>query len=225
MRCSSFLLVFTLALSCLSTAQAQWSLRQTRADYAQPTVYGPQDPWTKGSVYRTQTGHSGWFYNCDEEECKRNSPYICWKAQDNTEHIRSYWSVLKADWSEVKQRIRAGSCMGPGCETCPPETCFAEGATPGCTSCQVPMTSATAGVGYVVDSSPATLPVIAENSPRMSVAAEPAAPTTSSSTVQKQRNHIRLTPAKESVVAAPVVEVAPEALETATKPTGHLRRR
>ncbi len=213
MRCGSFLLVLTLALSCISTAQAQWSLRQTRADYAQPTVYGPQDPWTKGSVYRTQTGHSGWFYNCDEEECKRNSPYICWKAQDNTEHIRSYWSVLKADWSEVKQRIRAGTCMGPGCESLPTETCYAEGAMPGCTSCQVPMTSATAGVGFIVDQAQPQLPTPIE--------VPPAAP----SAIQNQRSHIRLAPTSQSVEAAPVVEVAPAAIETATKPVGHLRRR
>lgn len=239
MRSGMIIGVLALSLGTLSTAEAQWSLRQTRADYAQPQVYNADDPWTKGSVYRTQTGHSGWFYNCDEEECKRHSPYICWKSQDNTEHIRSYWSVIKADWREVKQRIRSGACLGPECESCPPgQVCQSEGATPGCNSCQVPMTSQTGGVGLLVESAPAAPATIGtaasngsellgSNAAQRTVMTSPLTSTTGTGQPMlpaSPKSHLRVGPAKSN--APQVAETANSPAEsTAAQPASHLRRR
>jgi hypothetical protein len=59
------------------------------------------------------------FYNCDGEEDKRNSPYICWKThyEKDLPPRRGLWRGLKIDISQVRQRIRdgAGDCCPSGC--------------------------------------------------------------------------------------------------------------
>jgi len=65
--------------------------------------YSPTDPWTRSKAIQVQTKHYGFFYNCDGEECKRNSPFIKWKGHCETDL--------------PKQRISDGGCGcgEPGC--------------------------------------------------------------------------------------------------------------
>ncbi len=102
-----------------SGAQAQ-ELRKTLDDYhrARPIQYGPSDPWTRSKLFQVHTNHYGWFYNCDDEECKRNSPYICWKLH-HEEDIPNHMTCLERirhEVRQVKQRIIDGAGMcAPGC--------------------------------------------------------------------------------------------------------------
>lgn len=89
-----------------------------RADYPGPIMYGPQDPWTRSKLYQKQTGHHGLFYNCDDEECKRNSPYINWNAQQNADWRNGFKTALKRDWCDVKQRLHDGGCLNGSCDSC-----------------------------------------------------------------------------------------------------------
>lgn len=107
-----------LLLSQTATAQ---EIRQTIRDYCtdKPFTYAPCDPWTRGKVFNLQTGNAGLFYNCDGEEDKRNSPYICWKTHHEKDlpPRRGLWRGLKMDVEQVRQRIRdgAGACCPTGC--------------------------------------------------------------------------------------------------------------
>lgn len=100
-----------------TVAWAQMGIRQIADDYRQPTHYSPDDPWTRSAVYRNHVGHFGLFYNCDGEEAKRCSPYICWKSQDNRQCQRGPWSAFLFDLALVQQRIRWGGCQD---DRCPP---------------------------------------------------------------------------------------------------------
>jgi len=75
-------------------------------DYARPADYQPDDPWVKGRVFQAQTGHAGWFYNCDRQEDKRFSPYIHWGHQPTfcTPREFGWWNICK-QIHEVKRRI------------------------------------------------------------------------------------------------------------------------
>lgn len=102
------------------TTTAQ-EIRQTIRDYCtdKPFTYSPCDPWTRSRVFNLQTGHAGLFYNCDGEEDKRNSLYICWKThyENDIPPRRGLWRGMKMDIAKVRQRIRdgAGDCCEPGC--------------------------------------------------------------------------------------------------------------
>lgn len=93
-------------------------LKKFLRDYRDERVYNysATDPNDRGKVFRTHTGHYGAFYNCDGEENKRNSPYICWKPH----HERvfpprlGFCENLRRDIAEITQRINDGSCG-----TCP----------------------------------------------------------------------------------------------------------
>jgi hypothetical protein len=97
-------------LGLSQVAEAQ--LTQIRRDYQQPMTYSPDDPFTKGLVYRLQTGQAGKYFNCDCEEEKRYSPYIYWQTVCNHTHPVPYCRVLLRDLHEVKERVRAGACRG-----------------------------------------------------------------------------------------------------------------
>lgn len=106
-------------LGVAQVAEAQ--LTQLRRDYQQPMTYSPADPFTKGWVYRLQTGQAGKYFNCDCEEEKRYSPYIYWQTVCNHTHPVPYCRVLLRDLEEVKGRVRAGACRGGQncqCEQC-----------------------------------------------------------------------------------------------------------
>ena len=108
-------------------SQAQEIIKQTGERLGRPIVnYRPDDPWTRGKVFNLQTGHAGLFHNCDGEECKRNSPYICWK-RDYEKMFPTplgLWGHTKKTYTDVKQRIRdgAGACARDcTCSKCQPQ--------------------------------------------------------------------------------------------------------
>ncbi|MFT5302565.1 MAG: hypothetical protein ACI814_003381 [Mariniblastus sp.] len=119
-------------LTCLLGAQlyptsgvdAQ-EIRKTIRDYGTDRVftYAPGDPWNRSKMFNVQTGHYGKFYNCDGEESKRNSPYICWKPHTDRDFPKRVGLIEQArrDLTEVKQRIfdGAGPCAPDcGCSKC-----------------------------------------------------------------------------------------------------------
>ena len=101
-------------------------IRETRRDYRleKPFQYQPSDPWYRGKVFNTHTGHYGLFYNCDNEECKRNSPYICWKVhheRDFPKWKRPRYYIIQ-DLNKIRSRISNGGCAPHSpcreCEEC-----------------------------------------------------------------------------------------------------------
>ena len=76
--------------------------------------YRPEDPWQRGRIWLKQTGHFGWFYNCDGEEEKRNSPYLCWKKSGSPYSGERFFECIRCDIERIKQRIADGSsnCCG-----------------------------------------------------------------------------------------------------------------
>jgi len=124
------------------------SVENFKKDYItdKPYRYSPDDPWERGNVFRMQTGHSGLFRNCDNEEQKRFSPYICWKVHNEPDFpgLRGARAFFSLDLCEVKQRIRdgagccAGNCGKPGCKRCSRKKASAQCTTcgiKGCTGC------------------------------------------------------------------------------------------
>ena len=59
--------------------------------------YCSEDPWIRGRIWLKQTGHFGWFYNCDCEEDKRKSPYICWKKSDSPFSGERFFECIRCD--------------------------------------------------------------------------------------------------------------------------------
>ena len=121
--------------------------------------FQPDDPWTRSCLWNLQAGRSGLFFNCDEEEQKRYSPYIYWKCQtiDPIPPCPLAPRYLISDLHATKQRIIDGSCgcqctfahcagncggtcaasLGPISCNCPsrcPSGCT-NGCTNGCNSC------------------------------------------------------------------------------------------
>ena len=117
-----FALLASLMLAAL-TALAQQSqaqlLNKLRSIYSEDAItqYSPDDPSTRSRLFNLQTGHAGAFYNCDGEEDKRHSPYICWKNGPAGEKFhRPILDVInwKSDKDEIVQRICDGSCCNRG---------------------------------------------------------------------------------------------------------------
>ena len=77
--------------------------------------FQPDDPWTRSCLWNLQAGRSGLFFNCDEEEQKRYSPYIYWKCQtiDLIPPCPLAPRYTISDLHATKQRIIDGSC---GCQ-------------------------------------------------------------------------------------------------------------
>ena len=118
-----------LTLSSLSSLANSQELRKAIRDYRNDQVfnYQPNDPLFRSKAYKAHTKHNGWFYNCDHQEDKRNSPYICWKPHWESDFppCRSFREYLRRDIAEVRQRISdgAGVCQSScGCRRCQTET-------------------------------------------------------------------------------------------------------
>lgn len=132
--------------------EAQWARDLVRADFGSNTQiqYAPDDPSTRSRLFKLQTGQAGAFYNCDGEEDKRNSPYICWKTGHGDRFHRTLWDVLnwKKDKVEIAQRIcdGAGACCSGGgsCTSCQQSHAveIAPQGTCGCLSCVTASTKA-----------------------------------------------------------------------------------
>ena len=92
-----------------------------RRDYKidAPIQYQASDPWDRGFIFRNHINHAGFFYNCDGEECKRNSPYLYYlqATEDCRFNARQY---IRRQIDEVKWRLQAGGCGDalcyPGCD-------------------------------------------------------------------------------------------------------------
>ncbi len=118
-------------LTSFSTVQAQTLRRDYVVDA--PIQYRVSDPWDRGLVFRRHIGHAGFFYNCDNEQCKRQSPYICFKSEHRgcRETCLNKW---RRQIAEAKWRLDAGGCgcpnNYPGCD-CEPGICLACNTHPG----------------------------------------------------------------------------------------------
>jgi len=77
--------------------------------------YSPNDPWFRGMIFRTHTGHDGLFYNCDNEEAKRCSPWIRWRQRpcDDLLSCRRIHNEWRQTIENAHQRLRMGSCQDP----------------------------------------------------------------------------------------------------------------
>jgi hypothetical protein len=118
----TLLAAFLLAIIS-QTAFGQGIVRDAVRDYVDdyPVHYQPQDPWTRGVIFRNHMGHGGLFYNCDQQECKRYSPYIVWKSQPyNCLPFQPVHTTISQQICEVKQRILWG---GSGCFSCETPAC------------------------------------------------------------------------------------------------------
>lgn len=114
----SYLMIGMFSCSQLEAQEFKKFLR----DYRDERIYNytPTDPNFRGKVFRVHTKHYGAFYNCDGEENKRNSPYICWKPH----HERvfpprlGFKENLRRDIAEITQRINDGGCgtCAQGCD-------------------------------------------------------------------------------------------------------------
>ena len=121
--------IFCLALVTTPIDAQHRPVRNTVRDYVKlvPRHFSPDDPWTMGKLLRTEVGFGGLFFNCDYEECKRNSPYITWNCQSSDccrRHL--VHDTVHQQLGEVKQRIRWGSCAtcATGCRGgCRPGFC------------------------------------------------------------------------------------------------------
>ncbi len=115
---TSFVASFML-LMVSSQTQAQ-EIAKMHHDYHSGSVtYSPDDPWTRSKLFNAHTGHSGNFYNCDGEECKRYSSYIYWQTncQSLTPPRRGLLNQLRRDQGRIQQRIADGSCSCSACQT------------------------------------------------------------------------------------------------------------
>lgn len=113
------------ALTILSDATQGQELRKALNDYRneRPFNYQPSDPFVRSKAFQVQTKHYGLFYNCDNEECKRNSPYICWKTHYEKDFptTMSVRERIRHEVAQVKQRILDGAGMcaaGCDCQQC-----------------------------------------------------------------------------------------------------------
>ena len=100
-------------------------VRNAIRDYRDDRVfnYQPSDPQDRGKLFNVHTKHYGKFYNCDSQEDKRNSPYICWKPhyENDFPNRIGFCENLRRDITEIKQRISdgAGNCPSScNCKQC-----------------------------------------------------------------------------------------------------------
>ena len=104
-------LLILISLYTIDTAQAQERAKIRNDYFLNPTgQYSPDDPWIRSRIWRRQTGHWGKFYNCDCEEQKRYSPYICWKNAECPFVGESWRQRWQRDKARIWQRINDGSC-------------------------------------------------------------------------------------------------------------------
>ena len=114
----SIVLILVCFLPAPTNAQ---ELAKIRSEYVDNPIrlYQPADPWHRSILYKLQTGHYGRYYNCDGEEEKRNSPYICWNKSDcPTIPKKNCIDCVNEQICKVKRRINDGSCRSNPCATC-----------------------------------------------------------------------------------------------------------
>ena len=82
-------------------------------------AYQPNSPVVENRLFGLQTGHYGFFYNCDREEDKRNHPAICWRQADAEQLPRRIGCLerVRHEVAQVSRRILDGMC-DTGCCNC-----------------------------------------------------------------------------------------------------------
>lgn len=82
-------------------------------------AYAPDSPVRENQLFRYQTGHYGFAYNCDREEDKRNNPAICWRNADQCQLPKrmSCMERVRHEVAQVSRRILDGMCDSE-CEPC-----------------------------------------------------------------------------------------------------------
>lgn len=140
-----FTFVSFLACWLSGPSVANGQLAQVLNDYKHERLfqYAPGDPWTRSNLFNRHTKHHGFAYNCDGEECKRNSPYICWKThhEDDLPHRTGWWQRLNQTVGDIKQRIADGSCTACA-QTDPCQRCQQSSSCGGCCPCETSETNA-----------------------------------------------------------------------------------
>ena len=84
-------------------------------------AYQPNSPVVENRLFGLQTGHYGFFYNCDREEDKRNHPAICWRRADADQLPKRIGCLerVRHEVAQVSRRILDGMCdAGCGCSNC-----------------------------------------------------------------------------------------------------------
>lgn len=128
---SAVVAIVVCGLSASSNAQTKLrsELDKIRIDYrdGRPFQYQPSDPFVRSKLFKTHIGHGGWFYNCDNQEAKRNSPYICWKVHHECDLPPKMRCIdrINCELAEIKQRIYdgAGACCKSNCDECACSEC------------------------------------------------------------------------------------------------------
>lgn len=110
----SHLARITTGLFCLLLI-SQWGCSLgIRQDYVldRDMIYSADDPFVRGAVYRAHIGHDGHFYNCDNEESKRYSPFIHWRARPcDSQSCAREIRELKQSYHDAVCRWKMGSCQ------------------------------------------------------------------------------------------------------------------
>lgn len=132
------LAAFLTSLLCFQACVCdQSAAQQVRKSGGAMVNYKPSDPWKRDRLFNIQTGNSGLFYNCDGEQAKRNSPYICWKMdyEPALPPFVAPWTTWKQQLNQVRQRINDGSCcnLGSRCANC--QKAGRNGQQAGCAAC------------------------------------------------------------------------------------------
>ena len=84
-------------------------------------AYQPNSPVVENRLFDLQTGHYGFFYNCDREEDKRNHPAICWRRADADQLPKRIGCLARVrhEVAQVSRRILDGMCdAGCCCSNC-----------------------------------------------------------------------------------------------------------
>ena len=98
-------------------------------------AYQPNSPVVENRLFGLQTGHYGFFYNCDREEDKRNHPAIYWRRADAEQLPRRIGCLARVrhEVAQVSRRILDGMCDTGGCNcqqqrkpSCACPNCLAE---------------------------------------------------------------------------------------------------
>jgi hypothetical protein len=115
------LLATVIVLIPLSPAVAQNVFRDYVLD--KNAQYQPTDHWNRGGVYRVQTGHAGFFADCDDDVNKLYSPYISWGCRPDRKY--NLFVDMFNDVHRRQQRFLAGAgaCATGVCQHCRDGSC------------------------------------------------------------------------------------------------------
>lgn len=117
MRQSLFTSMLLAAVCCgVNEVEAQNFYRDYISDETQ--FYSPEDPETRGWIYRMQAGYAGMFNHCDDDINRRHSPYIYWQNRPAPEcrgRIMPGIADISQQINEGVQRFTdgAGDCAVP----------------------------------------------------------------------------------------------------------------